>query len=324
MSHEVETMAWTNEKPWHGLGHQVDGNLSAHEMMVAAKLDWSVSKRPLYTTTSPEQGKPSVVVKGQFALTRDSDNHVLDVVGSAYTPTQNEEAFEFFREFVEAGSATMETAGSLRNGQRVWGLANLGQSFKLAGKDEVKGYLLVSSPHEQGKAMQIMLTTVRVVCNNTLTMALRGTGSHFRMAHRRKFDAKMIEQAKVELGIAREQMTEFETAARLMSKVKVSEEEADRFLARVFQPDLAALPHSEILQKASTNLKRAKEALTYAPGATMPSAQGTVWGLVNAVTYTTDHLMGRTADRRLDKAWFGKVAQLKRNALQDAVKIASR
>src|SRR6478736_1579181 len=126
----VETMAWKGETPWHGLGTQFTEKLSVPEMLKKAKLDWSVSLRSILAGESSLDNAPHTLpVKNFSILVRDSDNSVLDVVGSRWQPTQNAEAFEFFNEFVEAGDAEMNTAGSLRSGRMVWGLADLKRDF---------------------------------------------------------------------------------------------------------------------------------------------------------------------------------------------------
>lgn len=316
MSHEIETTAWVNEKPWHGLGEKVDPNLSAEQMLKAAGLNWQVEKVPLKTTTGNS-------VKDFFALQRSSDKSILDVVGKQYTPVQNADAFKFFKEFVEAGKAKMDTAGSLKQGRMVWGLASLGAGFKIKGKDEVKGYVLVACPHEQGKSFQIKFTAVRVVCNNTLTIALKNKDAEnvFRMAHRRSFDQTMIEMAKETLGIANNVFDEFNDTITKLASRNVSDQKAHAYLANVFQPELKDAPVKTIIEKANKPMAYALQALTHAPGAQLITAEGTAWGLLNAVTYTTDHLLGRSNDTRLQKAWFGRTAILKQKALQLATEL---
>src|SRR4051812_2141958 len=125
MSHQVESVAYTNEVPWYGFGFKVDGNQTVKQMLKAAKLDWRVERTPLFIEGRKEP------VEGFAALVRDKDNAVFDIVGAQYKPVQNEQAFDFFNEFVKAGKASMETAGSLRGGRIVWGLAALKQSFTL-------------------------------------------------------------------------------------------------------------------------------------------------------------------------------------------------
>jgi len=107
MAHEVETMAYAGELPWHGLGVEVNNDLTPVQMMQKAGLDWSVEKQKIMTETGVPVGQKQ-------ALVRTSDNKVLDVVGTDWNPVQNEEAFEFFAEYVAAGDMEMHTAGSLK------------------------------------------------------------------------------------------------------------------------------------------------------------------------------------------------------------------
>jgi phage/plasmid-like protein (TIGR03299 family) len=308
MSHQVETMAYTNEVPWHGLGFRVDQAPTVKGMLKAAKINWTVEKAPL--TCGDDD------VEGFYGLRRSSDGKVLDVVGSRYTPIQNEESFEFFTEFVEAGKATMETAGSLRGGRMVWGLANLNESFTLKGGDTVKGYLLVATPHEQGKSLVMKFTPVRVVCNNTITLALRrdlrGGTSEYRVHHRKVFDAAALEHAKTALGIARDQMAQFEQNARALKAKSMRREDTIEVLAGIFQPDAKV---KELVSDESTLAPRMRDimgALTNAPGADPDTA----WGVLNAVTYWADHMASRTNDKRLSNAWFGRTALQKQEVLE--------
>jgi len=303
--HMVETMAYTNEVPWHGLGVRVDKAPNVTEMMRLAKLNWKVTKEPLFVKGKTDGFEE---IADAMALTRSSDHKILDVVGAKYVPTQNHEAFEFFNEFVHAGSATMETAGSLRGGKMVWGLANLKSSFKLEGKDEVKGYRLVGCPHQQGKSLVIKVTTVRVVCMNTLRLAMNTkTGNEFRMIHRKTFNKQMVEQAKVALGIAREQMKKFEELARHLKKMKVTKQRAFETFCLVYAPG-----EKFTMDDAPVTVKRLMDVYEKAPGAD----PGTGWGVLNAVTYYADHVASRTPDKRLTNAWFGKTAGHKDRVLE--------
>jgi hypothetical protein len=193
--------------------------------------------------------------------------------------------------------------------------------------------LLVSSPHEQGRAMQIFFTATRVVCNNTLTIALRTAKiakdsadragveveGQFRMAHRRQFNEAMMERAKTQLGIAREQADDMRKACERLSRAKVSKDEATRMLAEVLHSDLKDEPMDVIRKDGNKQLSYAVAALDHSPGHDLSSANGTLWGVVNAVSYMTDHMIGRGADQRLDKAWFGKNAALKRKVFDAAL-----
>ena len=181
MSHQVETMAWSGDKPWHGLGVEVNSNLTPEEMLIAAQLDWSVSKRPSYTLDTPEwsEGSGLIQAPNTFHIVRDSDNRVLSHCGKDYMPIQNKEVFKFFKRFTEAGHMSMETAGSLKDGGEIWGLAKIAEDFDLAGDDQIKGYLLINQPHIVGRSMTIKLTPIRVVCNNTLTFCFTARWNGF-------------------------------------------------------------------------------------------------------------------------------------------------
>jgi phage/plasmid-like protein (TIGR03299 family) len=195
-------MAYAGDTPWHGLGKPVSNDLTPAQMAVEADCFWQVEKQPIYQ----HWGEQYREVPGRFNLTRMSDGKVLDLVGPLFQPVQNVDALGFFTEFVSAGGMKMETAGSLEGGRRVWGLASIQDGFTLAGGDRVEGYLLLCNPHRQGEAFTIKFTPVRVVCHNTITMALAGSGASFRMSHANRFDIEMQQEAKVVLGLAKSRL----------------------------------------------------------------------------------------------------------------------
>ena len=230
MSADVETMAWAHEVPWHGLGTQVNGDLTPDEMLVAAQLDWTVSLRELFD----KDGHPA---DKHLGLYRDSDHLCLDTVGERWNPVQNKDAFAFFNKICEAGKATMETAGSLRvgNSVTVWGLARLGADFKLPGNDIVRGYLLFASPHKHGKAALSRVTNIRVVCANTMAMALSGEAKwERRFSHVNEFDPALAAET---VGIAKNQVREFEKNVRMLKKLNITMDSAVRILAPVYQSE---------------------------------------------------------------------------------------
>ena len=185
----VETMAYAGEVPWHGLGTKVPHDLSTDEMLKKSGLDWYVEKLPTYVNAPSGQQKT-----GSFALVRSSDNKVLaPSVGQNWNPVQNKEAFDFFSEYVEAGDLEMHTAGSLMDGKMVWALAKVKQSFELFKGDEVENYMLFSNPHQFGKSIDIRMTPIRVVCNNTLTLSLStDSDSMVKVNHRKSLIQKWL------------------------------------------------------------------------------------------------------------------------------------
>lgn len=332
MAHKVETMAYAGQTPWHGLGVKVEGVKTPEEMLKLAGLDWEVERLPMVA-----QGKKSnFEVPRYFALSRTSDRKILGICGADWKPTQNAQAFKFFKEFTDAGDMAMDTAGSLDGGRQTWGLASIKDGFTLPGGDEVNGYLLMSNPHIWGKKIVTMFTGVRVVCNNTLQMAMTAVqapgstkvkksekGSHFAMSHVREFNDKMQEEAKATLGLAKHSLEEFKAAATLLSKKRVTKEMQDKFIAQLLQP---ALLKDDVVSQEDfgRNAQAVLHAVEHSPGHDMKSAKGTYWGLFNAVTFVVDHQLGRTQDSRLTSAWFGSNANLKRKALDLALDYANK
>ena len=186
MAHMVETMAYAGQLPWHGLGTRVSENISVDDMLKESGLDWEVQKVPAYAELNGQK-----IASGHDMLIRTSDNTALDMVSGNWNPVQNAEAFDFFREFVEAGDMEMHTAGSLQDGKRVWCLAKVKDSFTINGNDKVDSYMLLTNPHMYGRAVDIRFTPIRVVCNNTLTLSL-GQKSDYQvsMSHKKAFDAE--------------------------------------------------------------------------------------------------------------------------------------
>ncbi|KKL12668.1 hypothetical protein LCGC14_2533470 [marine sediment metagenome] len=328
----IETMAYEKSQvPWHGIGVPVKSDLSPAQILKAAKLDWTVSKQKMVL-----QDNPKIVVPDKFALCRDSDNKVLSVVGKVYRPVQNKDAMDFFKKFTAAGHMTMETAGALWDGRYIWGLARVGQDFKLGKDDEVRGFLLLSSPHVHGKAMVIQFTPIRVVCWNTLSMALgvdlKGKGDAFRMPHTQEFNDAMKLRAEEALGLAKEQMIEFREACEVLSKKRAKPEQVEKYFCEVvnFDPKADTVKKKKGKKKGDPDevkepriIPKFREALTHAPGQQLPTALGTFWGAFNAVTYVVDHQLGRARDTALRNAWMGHTANIKRRALTLALKKAA-
>jgi phage/plasmid-like protein (TIGR03299 family) len=342
MTHAVETMAYTGEVPWHGLGTEVNNTMSPKEMLKAAQIDWTVSKRPAYTTDRPDvwnlndptEEAGFLRASDQYFLVRDSDNKILSPCGESYVPFQNAEVMDFFKKFTEAGSMTMETAGSLKEGKDIWGLAKITDKFSLSGGDEVGGYLLLNNSHQVGKAMTVMFTSIRVVCNNTLTMALKGhytEGNRFRVLHLQMFDEEIHKAAEEALGISGQQMQQFKEQSEFLESKRAKEFDLSNYIAELFQPNLlierakaadqAALP--PLYQEFARTAELVHEAVECSPGANLASAKGTWWGALNAVTYVVDHQKKSMAEgNALHSAWFGSGANTKRKALAKALEYA--
>ena len=323
MAAAVESMAYAGEVPWHGLGVQVDSNLTPKEMLVEAGLDWSVSKREIFTydNADPDKSEDLIMAPNHSLLVRDSDNTIFGPCGPKFIPTQNEDAFTFFKKFTDAGKMTMETAGSLKDGRQIWGLAKVDESFTLPGDDRVLGNLLVSVSHEWGKSNEIRFTPIRVVCNNTLSMALADrTQPHFKMPHTRAFDADLIKTAEDALGLASNRMKEYKEAAEFLCTKKYNKDTVVSYIADLMQPKLA------MQQKL---LEQSKTEKTYLARATMldefqraPSKVYEALEQQPGAKFVFDHKWGHDRDAAMHNAWFGARASLKTKAMTTALDYA--
>lgn len=314
MAHQVETMAYAGEVPWHGLGVPVSNDLTPQQMQQKAGLDWKVEKQDLVTASGAK-------VDGKQALVRTSDNKVLDVIGKGWNPVQNDEAFDFFSEYVLAGDMEMNTAGSLRDGNMVWALAKVKDSFTILGEDQVDSYLLFSNPHQYGKAIDVRFTPIRVVCNNTLSLSLgQQVEKSVSLNHRTQFNPDSVKET---LGIASEKFQLYKETAEFLSTKRFTVESLVQYYNEVFPRTYQG--KKEITVKDFTDLssngQKAYEVLDTQPGAEF--GEGTWWQALNSVTYLTDHQLGREADTRLTSAWFGANQSRKVKAVEKAVEYAT-
>ena len=349
MSHDLEfsngaaNMVWTNQVPWHGLGTEMDPKHGAIEWMKAANLDWTVHKQPMFTTLPNGE---NVAVKGRggneySVLVRDRGNNtyeekdIFGPVGPGWTAVQNEQVFTFMERFCKAGKMKMETCGSLKGGTEIWALAKYRDDFELVKGDTMKGYLLFHSAHVWGKGNSLRNTLTRVVCNNTLTMALRSgvsKGAAFRMPHVSEFDASVQSRAEQAVGLAEAQTEEFREAAEFLTKKKADPAHVAEFITRLYQPkemkrreaENDNTPYKDTFTQTSEMVWNAAH---LAPGSELASSKGTWWGAFNGVTYHEDHLRisYQEPTNVLGTAWFGSGAALKEKAMvlaQEYAKVA--
>ena len=316
MAHEVETMAYVGETPWHGLGEKLAGEPSPKEIQRAAKLDWTVKKMPL---TYVHDGIR--FLSGRHALIRESDGKLLDTVSKNWKPVQNDQAFEFFERFMRKGDMTMEVAGSLMGGRRVFALAKVKDSFRLAcaPEDVTESYLLFTNPHQYGYGVDIRFTPVRVVCMNTLTLALGQRDSEYRVSfsHARGYD----EDAALEvIGLATDKLNAYRRQADFLASRRYGKEDLSKYFEEVFKP--LTPPRERKDEKptpAPRNCERALAIVETQPG--HDYAPGTWWNAFNAVTYLTDHQIGRD-ETRLGTAFYGHGKTRKLKALNLALEYA--
>ena len=315
MAHQVETMAYAGELPWHGLGVPVSNDLTPAQMMQKAGVDWTVQECESFVDFNGER-----ISTGQKALVRSTDGRVLTNVGKDWNPVQNEQAFEFFSEYVFAGDMEMHTAGSLKDGQMVWALAKVKDSFDLFGGDAVESYLLFSNPHQYGKSIDVRFTPIRVVCNNTLSLSLSMQAERqVKVGHRVEFNPGEVKEA---LGIASEKLATYREMAEYLGSKRFSMDKLIEYYNTVYPrtSDKRVQDKKLSVDTLSRNAKQCLDVLETQPGAEF--AEGSWWQAYNSVTFVTDHVQGRNADNRMYSAWFGGNQTRKKNALETAIEFA--
>jgi phage/plasmid-like protein (TIGR03299 family) len=316
MAHMVETMAYAGETPWHGLGVSVSNELTPAQMMQKAGVNWEVHEVESFVEFNGDR-----IPTGQKSLIRGSDSKLLTNVGADWKPVQNETAFDFFSEFVLSGDMEMHTAGSLRDGQYVWALAKVKESFDVFGEDTVESFLLFSNPHVYGKSVDVRFTPIRVVCNNTLSMSLEGKAKNgVKVGHRAEFNADSVKET---LGLAHEKFAKYKEMAEFLGSRKVTAESLIQYYNTVFPNTSRTEMPKEVNQYEglSRNAKLCYDALEVQPGAQF--AAGSWWQAFNSVTYITDHVQGRNSDNRLHSQWFGQNQARKVVAAEKAVEFAT-
>lgn len=320
MAHELTTrksgkveMAYTGDRPWHGLGQRLEPGADINTWAEAAGMDWRVARSRVRYGEGPAQR----VYEDKHVLFRSDDKTPLSVVSAEYKVVQPVEMLEFFRDLVGAAGYSLHTAGTLFGGKRFWALASVGAEAVVVGEDRVGGYLLLSSSCDGSMATAARFTTVRVVCNNTLSMAATKK-AEVSVSHRTHFDPAAV---KAQLGVATGQFAEFMVAARALAKKRLPTPSVEATVARVL-----------LETKAVSDVDRVKESPAFrkimglfagsAMGGTLAGAEGTAWGMVNAVTeYVDHHARAGSADNRAFNAWFGRGDTLKSTALTRALEL---
>lgn len=224
MSAEVETMFYTRVAPWHGLGTCVENAPGSQEALKVAELDWKVVQKPIFT----EEGQ---LVGGFKANIRDRDNQILGVVTDRYKVVQNEEAFAFTDQLLGEG-ITYETAGSLQGGRRTWILAKLPQRYIISG-DEITPYLVFMNSHDGTGAIKAAMTPIRVVCQNTLNLALSNAKRSWSANHVGNINGK-LDDARYTLLYADKYMAELGRSIDRLNQIRLSDQKVYEYINALF------------------------------------------------------------------------------------------
>ena len=285
------------EKPWAGIGVEVNSTLSSREMLYKAKLDWEVSKIPSQRPKSHS----------------------------------NQETFRFYKAYFQSGNAEIETVGSLDGARILWALAKLDENFTLPGQDELKSYILLASRHEDREKIEIQFFLLRSACNSMLKVSSKArptVKNSFRRVFKstlpflsesaQKFDEELTQKANLTIQMGRDAISNFAEKAQNLANKKVDETIARNYMQEVFKSDTLKGDEKLAEDQAKKNEQDALEAFGKVPGQKLESAQMSAWGLLTAVAYTADRL-GKNPDSRLRQSWFGPSAKIKKRALELAL-----
>lgn len=322
MSHDIEikengqaaTFYVGSDIPWHGLGHNFQQPPTIEEAIPAAGLDWDVKTKPLFTGEGEE-------VNAQ-ATYRTDTNAILGVVGPKYTPLQNTEAFNFFKPFLDSGEATLETAGSLQNGKRIWALAKLNRDPSvIVGEDIVNKYVLLSNAHDGTLAVRAGFTPIRVVCNNTLKMAHdAATSQLIRIRHSQNV-AMNLEGVRDIMNVANAQFEATADQYRALAAKQISAKDLERYVKIVFSQK-KNISIEELDAQTSRILPNIVNLFENGRGTDMAGVRGTYWAAYNAVSEYLQYEKGASESTRLNSLWFGTSATQNQKALDIAIEMA--
>ena len=339
MAHQIEQIAYVGETPWHGLGNQLSPNQPLEVWAQQAGMDWRIESSNVSYMAQNGRGQSIIMPFEEQRVLYRSDTHApLSVVSQRYQEVQPKEILEFYRDLTEQSGFELETAGVLKGGKKFWALARTGQSTALKAKDVSNGYILLATACDGTLATTAQFTSIRVVCNNTLAIALRGQSSSagvVKVPHSTKFDAEKVKQ---QLGISVRAWDEHMYEMKQLTQRKVSQQEAKAYFDAVFNNSTMSIsdPEENIIQfyrnvaqqvqekKPEPNGRAINKALEMfngqGRGADLSSAKDTAYGLLCSITEFVDHeRRAMSTDHRLDSAWFGAGAGLKQRGLEQAL-----
>ncbi len=323
MPANVQTMAYYGAVPWHGLGTPVPKGVTAEDMIRAAGLDWDVELRPARGAREINRKKEFSryeVVRVPRPNTKEEEV-LLGVVSRRYQPLQNVEAFAFFNPIVGDGKAYFETAGALGEGERIWVMAKMPNAMEIVRGDECFKYLLLSNTHSGKGSVIVKFTTVRVVCQNTLMLAMEDGQKAYRVRHSKQMQFKLEELADF-LAITQEVFQKAEEQFKLLARIQMIDDRLDHYFEAVFPRTPAQKKKGE----TPARWKFLREAFEARPDLQLPGVRGTLWGAYNAITWFEDYKQPKQEeqpDQRLERTWFGGGADTKLKALVKASELAA-
>lgn len=321
----IYPMAFTGETPWHGLGQQLPENAPMEVWAKKAGMDFEILSSPIsFRKENSATNRTLFPYPQRVALYRNDNGTPLSLVSDRYKIVQPSEILNFFNNLIQEAGFKMNTAGVLFGGKRFWALVEIGKEATLAGKDLVKGFLLLATSCDGSLATTASFTSIRVVCNNTLEFsvdALKKGDNFVKVPHSKIFRPEDIQE---KLGLAQNSFDTFITKANKMANHRIDDKDAIKWLVRVFEAcddNGNLLPEKDISKQKANNIKKCFDLYKgKGKGSELKSAKGTTWGLMNSVTeYADFHKNSQTPDNKLNNTWFGSGRMLKNKAYQEAV-----
>jgi phage/plasmid-like protein (TIGR03299 family) len=338
MAHELvvrngkAAMAYVGDVPWHGLGQALTMDAPIETWVEEAGMNWDIKRAPVKFDI-PVSGSKKIASMNLGAMSKSFDKRVvlyrsdshepLSVVGDTYQIVQPKEVLEFFRDIVAAGDMHLETAGCLFGGTRYWAMANANFEDDVIKNDRIKGRLLLTTSCDGTLATTAKFVSERVVCNNTLRIALGEKDEkkpQVRVTHGSAFNPAKIKDA---LGLLDHGWHNFMTNIRKMARTKVTDEAVNKFIADIIlnQDQLKLLEETQVTHKRVEGKLATIFDMYKGSGMGAKEVTGTVWGALNAVTEYADHRIGKIDDNKLWNSWFGYSENLKNKAYDLAMEL---
>jgi phage/plasmid-like protein (TIGR03299 family) len=324
MSHDLDhstgkpAMAYVGNEPWHELGQQLPPNQPIEKWVEAARLNWHIQMLPVYYQS---QGRMQIMPE-RFVLVRDDTCAALSIVSANYQVVQPKEVLEFYRDLVKDRGYTLETAGALDGGRKVWALARTGLVKDVANNpaDTLGAYVLLATSCDKSLATTATFTSIRVVCQNTLGFAFEDMKMqqrrHIKVDHMKRFDPTSVQE---ELGLIDKAWTRFMGQIDPMANYTLKNGDARKFFESLFLSDKDIEEGRPPANARYKEINQISSLFHSAQGHDLATAKDTLWGAVNAVTHYVDHVRSTRSVERIDSAWFGTGALLKEKAWQRAM-----
>ncbi len=328
MAHELEIvngeaqMFYVGKTPWHNLGKQLDNPPTVREAIYAAGLDWDVSMEKSFRRQEHLNGFDYYEVPETKFVVRATDNKVLGTVGNTYKPLQNTEAFEWFQPFLDTKMITLESAGSLMGGKRIWVLAKVKRDPLIVKADDtIECYILLANSHDGSLAITAGYTPIRVVCNNTLHASVEGKSSKLAKVRHTTGVKQTLDVIRSTMDLVNRTFEMNLETYQYLANRTINGIQFEKYIKTVFEQ--TSKDDKELSTKFKNQFDRLMMLWTNGKGNDHPSVKYTAWTAYNAVTEYLSHEAGYDENRRYNSLWFGKNASRNKVALEKAVKLVA-